>query len=114
MQVSLDDAGRRAADKLYQAFPEKFCYVPMTECKDANEFLETGKQDKLMWAARSPQRYTPENFFCSDADVEAAIKNENPYEYVPTGHTGLMKRYVVWLRVGLPLSKHLVVLVRQR
>ena len=32
----LDDAGRRAADKLYQTFPDRFYFVPMTECKDAN------------------------------------------------------------------------------
>ena len=101
----LDDAGRRAADKLYQAFPEKFYYVPMTECKDANEFLETGKHEKLMWAARSPQRYTPENFFCSDADVEAAIKNENPYEYVPTGHTGLDEKIRGMVKGGLTFIK---------
>ena len=85
----LDDAGRRAADKLYEALADKFWYVPMSKHKDANEFLTNGDTDDLKWAALKPQRYSPDNFFCSDEEVEAAIRNENPYEYVPTGHTGL-------------------------
>jgi KaiC/GvpD/RAD55 family RecA-like ATPase len=101
----LDDAGRRAADKLYQAFPDKFYYVPMSKHKDANEFLESGDGDALMWAARKPQRYSPENFFCSDADVEAAILNENPYEYVPTGHAGLDEKIRGMVKGGLTFIK---------
>lgn len=85
----LDDAGRRAADKLYEVFPEKFYYVPMSMHKDANDFLTKGDSDVLMWAARKPQRYSPENFFCSDDAVETAIREENPYEYVATGHEEL-------------------------
>ena len=85
----LDDAGRRAADKLYEALADKFWYVPMSKHKDANDFLTSGDTDDLKWAALKPQRYSPDNFFCSDEEVEAAIRNENPYEYVPTGHTGL-------------------------
>ena len=85
----LDDAGRRAADKLYEALADKFWYVPMSKHKDANDFLTSGDGDDLKWAALKPQRYSPDNFFCSDEEVEAAIRNENPYEYVPTGHTGL-------------------------
>lgn len=85
----LDDPGRKSAERLYKAYPEKFYYVPLTKWKDANEFLEKGDADDLMWAARKPQRYSPDNFFCSDHDLEKAIREENPYEYVPTGHHGL-------------------------
>lgn len=85
----LDDAGRKAADKLYEVYPDKFYYVPMSKYKDANDFLTNGDGDTLMWAARKPQRYSPENFFCSDEAVETAITTENPYEYTPTGHEGL-------------------------
>ena len=84
----LDDAGRAAAEKLYAVMPEKFWYVPLTKWKDANEFLQNGDIEILKWAALKPQRYTPDNFFCSDSDVEKAIREENPYEYVPTGLTG--------------------------
>ena len=101
----LDDAGRRAADKLYQAFPDKFYYVPMSKYKDANDFLEAGDGNDLMWAARKPQRYSPENFFCSDQDVEDAILNENPYEYVPTGHTGLDEKIRGMVKGGLTFIK---------
>ena len=85
----LDDAGRKAADKLYEIFPEKFYYVPMNKHKDANDFLTNGDGDVLKWSALKPQRYSPENFFCSDEAVETAIKTENPYEYTPTGHEEL-------------------------
>lgn len=85
----LDDAGRRAADKLYEAFPDKFYYVPMSKYKDANDFLMNGAGEDLKWAAVKPQRYSPENFFVSDAAVEKAIREENPYEYIPTGHVAL-------------------------
>jgi KaiC/GvpD/RAD55 family RecA-like ATPase len=85
----LDPAGRRAADKLYEVFPEKFYYVPMNKHKDANDFLTHGDSEVLKWAALKPQRYSPENFFCSDEAVEKAITEENPYEYTPTGHEEL-------------------------
>ena len=101
----LDDAGRRAADKLYSAFPDKFWYVPMSKHKDANDFLQSGDGDDLMWAARKPQRYSPENFFCSDQDVEDAILNENPYEYVPTGHTGLDDKIRGMVKGGITFIK---------
>jgi len=101
----LDDAGRRAADKLYAAFPDKFWYVPMSKHKDANDFLQSGDADDLMWAARKPQRYSPENFFCSDQDVEDAILNENPYEYVPTGHTGLDDKIRGMVKGGITFIK---------
>ena len=84
----LDEAGRKAAEKLYAALPEKFWYVPLSKWKDANEFLMNGDGDDLKWAALKPQRYSPDNFFCTDEAVEKAIREENPYEYVPTGHSG--------------------------
>ena len=85
----LDDAGRKAADKLYEAYPDKFYFVPMSQHKDANDFLTNKDGDVLKWAALKPQRYSPDNFFCSDDAVEKAIREENPYEYIPTGHAAL-------------------------
>jgi twinkle protein len=84
-----DKAGKKAADRMYKAFPEKFFYVPMTKWKDANEFLQKGDGDDLKWAAVKPQRWTPENFFCSDSQIETILREENPYQYTPTGHNGL-------------------------
>lgn len=85
----LDEAGRANADRLYNAFPEKMYYVSMTKHKDANDFLTAGDTDDLKWAALKPQRYSPDNFFCSDEAVETAILTENPYQYTPLNHTGL-------------------------
>lgn len=101
----LDDTGRKAADRLYQAYPEKFYYVPMSKWKDANEFLTEGDASDLKWAALKPQRYSPDNFFCSDADVEHAILTENPYEYVPTGHEELDDKVRGLVKGGITFIK---------
>ena len=101
----LDPAGRRAADKLYQAFPDKFWYVPMSKHKDANDFLQAGDGKDLMWAAKKPQRYSPENFFCSRDDFSLALRNESPYEYVSTGHAGLDEKIRGMVKGGLTFIK---------
>lgn len=85
----LDDPGRKSAERLYKAYPDKFYYVPLTKWKDANEFLEKGDGEDLMWAARKPQRYSPDNFFCSEDEFEKILREENPYEYLETGHSGI-------------------------
>ena len=100
-----DDAGKRAAEVIYAAFPKNFYYVPMSQYKDANDFLMAGAGDTLKWAAVKPQRYTPDNFFCSDEAVDKAIRNENPYEYVPTGHTGIDEKCRGLVKGGLTFIK---------
>lgn len=85
----LDEPGKKAAERLYKAYPSKFYYVPLTKWKDANEFLEKGDAEDLKWAAFKPQRYSPDNFFCSEDEFEKILREENPYEYLPTGHTGI-------------------------
>lgn len=101
----LDDAGKKAAELLYAAFPKNFYYVPMSQHKDANEFLMAGAGDTLKWAAIKPQRYTPDNFFCSDDAVDLAIRTENPYEYVPTGHQGIDEKCRGLVKGGITFIK---------
>ena len=101
----LDDAGKKAAELIYAAFPKNFYYVPMSQHKDANEFLMAGAGDTLKWAAIKPQRYTPDNFFCSDDAVDLAIRTENPYEYVPTGHSGIDEKCRGLVKGGLTFIK---------
>jgi len=101
----LDEAGKRAAEVLYAAFPKNFWYVPMSQYKDANDFLMAGAGDTLKWAAIKPQRYTPDNFFCSDDAVDKAIRTENPYEYVPTGHSGIDEKCRGLVKGGLTFIK---------
>lgn len=101
----LDPAGKSAAELLYSAFPEKFYFVSMSKHKDANEFLMAGAGDDLKWAALKPQRYTPDNFFCSDEAVEEAIRTENPYEYYPTGHRGIDEKCRGLVKGGLTFIK---------
>ena len=101
----LDDAGRRSAEKLYESFPTKLYYVPMSKYKDANEFLMAGDGEELKWTALKPQRDSPDNFFCSDEEVAQAIRTENPYDYTPTGHTGLDDKIRGIVKGGLTFLK---------
>ena len=101
----LDDAGRRSAERLYESFPTKLYYVPMSKYKDANEFLMAGDGEELKWTALKPQRYSPDNFFCSDEEVAQAIRTENPYDYTPTGHTGLDDKIRGIVKGGLTFLK---------
>ena len=101
----LDDTGRRSAEKLYESFPTKLYYVPMSKYKDANEFLMAGDGEELKWTALKPQRYSPDNFFCSDEEVAQAIRTENPYDYTPTGHTGLDDKIRGIVKGGLTFLK---------
>ena len=101
----LDDAGRRSAERLYESFPAKLYYVPMSKYKDANEFLMAGDGEELKWTALKPQRYSPDNFFCSDEEVAQAIRTENPYSYTPTGHAGLDDKIRGIVKGGLTFLK---------
>jgi replicative DNA helicase len=77
----------------------------MSKHKDANDFLTNGDGKELMWAAMKPQKYSPDNFFISDQDVEYAILNENPYSYTPTGHSGLDSKIRGVVKGGLTFIK---------
>jgi RecA/RadA recombinase len=100
-----DAPGKAAAEKLYELFPEKFFYVPMSKHKDANEFLMAGDSDDLMWSARKPQRFSPDNFYIGDLDIAETIKTENPYSYVPTGHSGLDDKIRGLVKGGITFVK---------
>lgn len=101
----LDKAGKKAAERLYKAIPERFYYVPLTKWKDANEAVQAGDQEELKWAALKPIRWTPDNFFCSDEEVTKAIKDESPYQYVSTGHKGLDSKIRGLVKGGLTFLK---------
>lgn len=101
----LDDPGKRSAEKLYNIYPDKFFYVPLTKWKDANEFIENGDSEDLKWAALKPQRYTPDNFFCSEVEFDKILREENPYEYLPIGHEGLDYMIRGLVRGGLTFIK---------
>lgn len=101
----LDKAGKKAAERLYKAIPERFYYIPLTKWKDANEALQAGDTEELKWAALKPIRWTPDNFFCSDEDVVKAIRDETPYQYTSTGHKGLDSKIRGLVKGGLTFVK---------
>tara|TARA_R110000824_G_scaffold290347_4_gene478847 strand:- start:968 stop:1831 length:864 start_codon:yes stop_codon:yes gene_type:complete len=58
-----------------------------------------------MWAAKKPQRFSPDNFYMGDLDVENCILSENPYGYVPTGHSGIDSKIRGLVKGGLTFIK---------
>jgi hypothetical protein len=101
----LDDAGKKAAEVMYAAFPQKFWYVPMSKFKDANEFLMAGSGDDLKWAAVKPQRYTPDNFYVSLDRFSKLLAEETPYEFVPTPCAALNEMIQGHTKGGMTLYK---------
>lgn len=85
----LDESGRKAADLLYSAYPQKMLYVALTKHKDANAYLNSDDADELKWAARKPQKYSPPNFHTGDDDWLRALREENPYQSYRIGHSQL-------------------------
>jgi replicative DNA helicase len=67
--------------------------------------LMAGDADDLMWSARKPQRFSPDNFYLGDLDIEQTILTENPYSYVPTGHAGLDDKIRGLVKGGLTFVK---------
>lgn len=102
-----DATGKAAAEKLYSIFPHKFYFVPLTKHKDANDFIMNGDESDLKWSALKPQRFSPDNFHVGDLAVEKAILSQNPYEYVPTGHSGLDDKIRGLVKGGLTFIKAL-------
>lgn len=82
----MDEAGNKAADKIYRTFPSKTYRVPLTLHKDANEFLENGAKEDFKWAFwNNKEKYTPSGVFNSPSQFKDTVKNETGYAMVPTG-----------------------------
>lgn len=101
----LDEAGKKAAEKVYGAFPSKFFYVPLTKFKDANDFIQNGAETELKWAALKPQRYSPENFYVSLDRFQTLLRDETPYEFVPTPCAALNEAIQGHTKGGMTLYK---------
>lgn len=79
-----DEAGRKVAEVMFDLFPTKVFVMDHGIYKDANDFLQAGKQREYKaswWAAK---RYSPAGFTASVDDWLKAIDGEDPYEYTPT------------------------------
>jgi twinkle protein len=101
----LDEAGKRAAEVMYAALPQKFWFVPMSQHKDANEFLMAGNGEALKWAAVKPQRYTPDNFYVSLEKFSKLLREETPYEFIPTPCAALNEMIQGHTKGGMTLYK---------
>lgn len=111
-----DESGKKTAEKLYAAFPDKFYTIPLTKYKDANAFVwdkdknEPRSQediDALKWACLKPRRYVPNGIYVSVDDFKKIIDDEDPYQYVPTPCQALNKSIKGFTKGGMTLIKAL-------
>jgi len=101
----LDDPGRKAADLLYSAYPDKLMYFPMTKHKDANAYLNSDDVTELKWSALKPQKYAPPNFFTGDDEWLHALRHEKPYTTYRIGHSQFDAKTRGLVKGGLTLIK---------
>ena len=101
-----DDAGRKAANKLATAFPNRVYVVDLKAdgLKDACDYLEAGRNKDFFMAWKNRKKHVPSGFW-NTPDQMVAILNENhTHKFFPTPITELND-----VIHGLPLG-HLVVL----
>jgi len=84
LSLDNDDAGNKLAEKIYRMFPGKTYRVQHTKYKDANEFLVNGARQEYKSAWWNAQRMKPDYFISSPDQWEEILKNENPYDFIPT------------------------------
>jgi len=105
--LSFDSDGKSdgVAQKLANIFPNRVYNVPHDKYKDANEFLQAGAETELKWAALKPQRYSPDNFYVSLDRFQNLLREETPYEFVPTPCVALNEAIQGHTKGGMTLYK---------
>tara|TARA_B110000902_G_scaffold219328_1_gene253658 strand:+ start:6508 stop:7995 length:1488 start_codon:yes stop_codon:yes gene_type:complete len=85
LSVDNDEAGNALADRMARLFPNKIYRMQHGEYKDANDFLQAGKQadfKNLWW---KPVKHTPENIL-NTADQFLKLYDDTPeHVYYKTG-----------------------------
>jgi len=105
LSIDTDDAGDRIADTLLDLFPDKVVRVNHGIYKDANEFLMAGKAadfKSVWWKAKRP---SPAGFTSGEESWLSAIREENPYSYIPTPIAGLNAKVRGWIKGGITVVK---------
>ena len=107
LSVDNDEAGDKLADKFYALFPSKVYRVKHGKYKDANDFLkaEDFAGYKTAWWAASKMK--PEGFISSPDQWEKTVREETPYEFVPTPVEGLNRKIRGFTKGGITVIKAL-------
>jgi twinkle protein len=85
LSVDNDDAGNGLASRMAKLFPNKVYRVDHGDYKDANDFLQAGKQKEFMSAWWGAQKYVPENILNTTEQFLSLYRDTPEHQYVPTG-----------------------------
>ncbi len=85
LSVDNDDTGNALADRVAKLFPNKVYRVPHDKYKDANEFLQAGKDQEFKSAWFNAGRYMPDNILHTADDLLKLFDDTPDHTYVPTG-----------------------------
>ena len=107
LSVDNDEAGDKLADKFYALFPSKVYRVKHGKYKDANDFLVAGDYAgyKAAWWAATKMK--PDGFVSSPDQWEKIIREETPYEFVPTPIEALNRKIRGFVKGGITVVKAL-------
>ena len=107
LSVDNDEAGDKLADKFYALFPSKVYRVKHGKYKDANDFLVASDYAgyKAAWWAATKMK--PDGFVSSPEQWEKIIREETPYEFVPTPIEALNRKIRGFVKGGITVVKAL-------
>ena len=85
LSVDTDDAGNALADRMARLFPKRVYRVQHGEYKDANDFLQAGKEREFKNLWWKPVKHTPENILNTSDEFLKLYTDTPEHTYYPTG-----------------------------
>lgn len=105
LSIDTDDKGDKIATTILDLFPDKVVRVDHGVYKDANDFLMAGKAADFKSAWWKAKRPSPAGFTSGEDSWLSAIREENPYSYIPTPIAGLNSKVRGWIKGGITVVK---------
>jgi len=105
LSVDNDEPGRKVAETMFDLFPGKVYMMNHGQFKDANDFLQAGKQREYKSAWWAAKKYSPAGFTSGSEDWLKAVRDETPYEYTETPVEALNKVMRGWIKGGITVVK---------
>jgi len=105
LSIDNDAAGDALVEKMLDLFPNKVYRVNHSPYKDANDFLQAGKAADFKAAWWNAKRPSPAGFTSGTESWIKAVREEDPYSYVPTPIKGLNDKIRGWVKGGITVIK---------
>ena len=98
-----DEAGDKAAATIAELFPKKTYRVDLTLFKDAQEYLENGKDTDFLYAWKSAKKYVPDFDTSTPQDFINLLRESKEDSYIPTGIQGYDEEHLGLFRGHMTL-----------